>query len=138
MQPGKVHVKTTLNGSRADRRSRSGTAIFFGIDFNVADNNDLTPVQNYIGAVKKKIEDSGYVLGVYGNGLVCGAFAKTVKYCWLSQSTGFADSKERAEARKWDILQCLPRDPFPTGGPDFDINIFNDGKAPIPFWKTAK
>lgn len=114
-----------------------GTAIFFGVDLEV-DEKHLGPVKRYIDAVQKKVEDGGYILGIYGNGLICSAFAKTVKFCWLSQSTGHSGSKEYAMNRTWDILQCLPRDPFPSGGPDFDINIFNERKPPIPFWRAAR
>ncbi len=114
-----------------------GTAIFFGVDLPV-DEAHLKPVEAYIGAVQKKIEGGGFVLGVYGNGLTCSKLANTVKYCWLSQSTGHPGSQEYAKKSEWDILQCLPRDPFPTGGPDFDINIFNERKSPIPFWKAAR
>jgi Domain of unknown function (DUF1906) len=115
-----------------------GTAIFFGVDLEV-DKDHLEPVKSYIKTVQKKIEDNGYVLGIYGNGLICSTFAATVKYCWLSQSTGHSGSLDYANAKnpKWDILQCLPRDPFPSGGPDFDIDIFNARKPAIPFWKAA-
>jgi hypothetical protein len=51
-----------------------------------------------------------YPVGVYGSGLCCGTLVERgiASLSWLSQSTGFAGSRQYAAQRRYDVIQMLP------------------------------
>lgn len=61
---------------------------------------------------------SGYRLGVYGSGMCCGFLLDhgQADCSWLSQSTGVAGSKAFAQARRYDLIQALPKTIAVDGG----------------------
>jgi hypothetical protein len=51
-----------------------------------------------------------YRVGVYGSGLCCGTLVERgmASLSWLSQSTGYAGSRQYAEQQRYDLIQMLP------------------------------
>ena len=95
-----------------------GSAIYFGVDYDVT-LNDGTPkarkirknIIDYFTAINEELKDSGYDVGVYGNGAVIdlllgeGAEKPLAKYAWLNASPAHAGSDFTYNDKKWDMLQ---------------------------------
>ncbi|MFC0252494.1 DUF1906 domain-containing protein [Massilia consociata] len=88
----------------------AGSAIYFAVDFDPSQADIDGPVADYFAGVAAAL-GSAYRIGVYGSGLCCGSLLDRAQAdcCWLSQSTGFAGSKAFAQARRYDLIQALPK-----------------------------
>ena len=103
-----------LDGAAALLEARAigqppGSAIYFAVDYDPSQAEIDGPVGDYFTGVAAALGGS-YRIGVYGSGLCCASLlARKAAACsWLSQSTGFAGSKEFASARRYDLIQALP------------------------------
>jgi hypothetical protein len=92
-----------------------GSAIYFAVDYDASSADIDGPVSAYFDGVQAAFEaacgdQAPYQIGVYGSGLVCGTLigAKRAALGWLSQSTGFAGSKEYASEGRYNLIQTLP------------------------------
>lgn len=116
-----------------DLRQTTNTPIFFGVDFN-AQANDMPNVRQYFKIVSERLKDK-FRVGVYGNGLTCETLRQDNSeiLCWVSQSATYWQSKTLIDERRYDIKQCLNRQPWKGSKTDFDPDVFNDDR-PIKFW----
>lgn len=114
-----------------------GTIVFFGVDYDVTKEVELSRVENYFKTIHDTLAPHGYKIGVYGNGLVCERLKlkNLASACWLSQSTGFQGSKAYAAKGDWDIKQCATREAFPGSSVKFDPNVLKGSGESIGFWK---
>jgi len=92
-----------------------GSAIYFAVDYDPTGADIDGGISNYFTGVHAAlyVANDGapsYRVGVYGSGLCCGALVERgiAALSWLSQSTGFAGSRQYAEQKRYDILQTLP------------------------------
>ncbi len=109
------------DGAQAYRMAREsiaqpfGSAIYFAVDYDPTQADIDGGISNYFTGVHAAlyVANDGapsYRVGVYGSGLCCGALVERgmAALSWLSQSTGFAGSRQYAEQKRYDILQTLP------------------------------
>jgi hypothetical protein len=92
-----------------------GSAIYFAVDYDPTQADIDGVISNYFTGVKAALYvandgQPSYRVGVYGSGLCCGALVERdmAALSWLSQSTGFAGSRQYAEQKRYDLLQMLP------------------------------
>lgn len=109
------------DGAQAYRMAREsigqpfGSAIYFAVDYDPTQADIDGGISNYFTGVRAAlyVANDGapsYQVGVYGSGLCCGALVERgiAGLSWLSQSAGFAGSRQYAEQKRYDILQTLP------------------------------
>lgn len=113
-------------------------SIYFAVDYDPTQADLEGPVADYFAGVTSTL-GSGYRLGVYGSGMCCGFLLDhgQADCSWLSQSTGFAGSKAFAQARRYDLIQALPKTIAVDGGvldidpdstnPSGDAGLFQPG-----------
>jgi hypothetical protein len=89
-----------------------GSAIYFAVDFDYTDQNNLDGITHYFEAVRDAIlQQSGgttadYLIGVYGSGKVCQLIKDTqqlAEYSWLAESPGWTGSADYES--RCDVLQ---------------------------------
>lgn len=92
-----------------------GSAIYFAVDYDPTLADLDGGISNYFTGVHAAlyVANNGqpsYRVGVYGSGLCCGTLVErgVASLSWLSQSTGFAGSRQYADQKRYDILQLLP------------------------------
>ncbi|QJE02916.1 DUF1906 domain-containing protein [Massilia forsythiae] len=92
-----------------------GSAIYFAVDYDPTQADIDGPISNYFTGVRAALYvatqgQPSYRVGVYGSGLCCGALVEreVASLSWLSQSTGFAGSKQYADQMKYDLIQTMP------------------------------
>lgn len=80
-----------------------GSAIYFTVDYDAAQNEIDGNITAYFTAIDETIADA-YAVGVYGSGATCEAIiaAGLAEYAWLAQSTGWTGYSEFTE---WAIKQ---------------------------------
>lgn len=119
-----------------------GSAIYFGIDFNLTPNGDVVDaVVEYFRVINQTV-GSRYAIGVYGNGFVNRALReeKLVSYNWLSASRAHEESVDFYNSGRWHLFQNqVDRRWFaPAGkcsiGLDVDTNLQNPAVSGIGAW----
>jgi hypothetical protein len=84
-----------------------GSAIYFGIDFNLTPNRDIVDaVVEYFQVINKTV-GRRYAIGVYGNGFVNRVLReeKLVSYNWLSASRSHEESVDFYNGGRWHLFQ---------------------------------
>lgn len=98
----------------AKRGQPSGSAIYFGVDFDISRADLKARVIPYFTALKAEMArptgQPQYRIGVYGSGMTCSTLldAGLVDLCWLSQSTKFTGTPEFTASKRWNLLQLMP------------------------------
>ncbi|MGZ3181476.1 MAG: DUF1906 domain-containing protein [Telluria sp.] len=89
-----------------------GSAIYFAVDYDPAQADLDGAISNYFTGVHAAlyVANAGqpsYRVGVYGSGLCCGTLVERgiAGLSWLSQSTGYAGSRQYAEQKRYDLIQ---------------------------------
>jgi len=92
-----------------------GSAIYFAVDYDPTQADIDGAISNYFTGVHAALHvgaegQPSYRVGVYGSGLCCGVLVERgiAALSWLSQSTGFAGSRQYAEQGRYDLIQMLP------------------------------
>lgn len=92
-----------------------GSAIYFAVDYDPTQADIDGGIANYFTGVRAalyvaNVGQPSYRVGVYGSGLCCGALVERgmAELSWLSQSSGFAGSRQYAEQKRYDLIQMLP------------------------------
>jgi hypothetical protein len=92
-----------------------GSAIYFAVDYDPTQADLDGAISNYFTGVHAALYvanegEPSYRVGVYGSGLCCGTLVERgiAGLSWLSQSTGFAGSRQYAEQKRYDLIQMLP------------------------------
>ena len=92
-----------------------GSAIYFAVDYDPTQADIDGVISNYFTGVHAALYvgaegQPSYRVGVYGSGLCCASLIERemASLSWLSQSTGFAGSRQYAEQRRYDLIQMLP------------------------------
>jgi hypothetical protein len=92
-----------------------GSAIYFAVDFDPTQADLDGAISNYFTGVHAALfvaaeGQPSYRVGVYGSGLCCATLMDRGQagLSWLSQSTGFAGSRQYAEQQRYDLIQLLP------------------------------
>jgi Rv2525c-like, glycoside hydrolase-like domain len=84
-----------------------GSAIYFGIDFNLTANRDIVDaVVAYFRVINQTV-GRRYAIGVYGNGFVNRILhgEKLVSYNWLSASRSHEESVDFYNGGRWNLFQ---------------------------------
>jgi hypothetical protein len=91
------------------------STIYFAVDYDASAADIAIPISAYFAGIGDAFEAAAkggerYQIGVYGSGLCCKTLlAKGLaQMSWLSQSTGFAGSKEYASSQSYNLIQYLP------------------------------
>jgi hypothetical protein len=92
-----------------------GSAIYFAVDYDPTQADIDGAISNYFTGVRAALYvaaegQPSYRVGVYGSGLCCGTLVERgmASLSWLSQSTGYAGSRQYAEQQRYDLIQMLP------------------------------
>ena len=106
-----------------------GSAIYFAVDFDPTQADLDGAISNYFTGVHAALfvaaeGQPSYRVGVYGSGLCCATLIDRGQagLSWLSQSTGFAGSRQYAEQQRYDLIQLLPARIPGAGGVVLDID----------------
>jgi Rv2525c-like, glycoside hydrolase-like domain len=105
-----------------------GSAIYFAVEGLPSGytSADLPGIRDYFSGVKEAIGGK-YVLGVYGDGIVCKTMLNEnfCRFTWLAAaSTSFEGTKEFMRSWKWTLAQLGPLD-IDTDGLSVDIDAAN-------------
>lgn len=125
----------------------TGTAIYFGVDFNLTDDRRKN-VYKYFNIVSKLVTDAGYKVGVYGNGAIGDYLFDNhlVDFVWLTASSSHQGSANTYNKKHWDLLQTKTDTRWllkkgSNGHPDIvaelDTNIQNPDSTFVGFWKRS-
>lgn len=103
---------------------REVPAWYYGVDGDFYKAEEQAKVRDYAVAFKAVADTNGKDVGVYGSGTILSMLGKAglAKYFWVSQSTGFSGTKEYTAAKKYHLLQGLPKK---CGGKELDFNVVN-------------
>lgn len=125
------------------RGQPDGSAIYFGVDFDIARADLQARVIPYFTALKAEMaRQTGkprYRIGVYGSGMTCSTLldAGLVELTWLSQSTKFTGTPAFTASKRWNLLQLMPTtigglsvDPDIVGSVSPDFGQF-DARGPV-------
>jgi hypothetical protein len=89
-----------------------GSAIYFAVDFDPTQADVDGAIGAYFTGVNAAFYVAGegepsYKVGVYGSGLCCAALVEqgAAAFSWLSQSTGYAGSRQYAEQQLYHLIQ---------------------------------
>jgi hypothetical protein len=92
-----------------------GSAIYFAVDYDPTQADIDGGISNYFTGVRAALyvaneSEPSYRVGVYGSGLCCGTLVERgmAELSWLSQSSGFAGSRQYADQKRYDLIQMLP------------------------------
>jgi Domain of unknown function (DUF1906) len=124
-----------------------GTAIYFGIDFDLEPELSEQVVQ-YFTIVSNELKDNGYLVGVYGSGaaltLLKAKWHKTgrhagqpvVDFTWLNAARGHSGAAEFYNRGEWDLFQSRIdlHLPVGTGTAEIDTDIQNVARDYVGFW----
>lgn len=99
-----------------------GTPIYFTVDYDATEHDLQTHIIPYFKGLRTP--KYGYLLGVYGSGLVCRRLLEEglVSFTWLAQSTGWAEYREYEQSGKWNLRQLWSTS---WHGIDVDTDISN-------------
>jgi hypothetical protein len=124
-----------------------GSAIYFGIDFNVtaANRDGLDAVLEYFRGMNQTV-GSRYAIGIYGNGFVNRTLRqeKLVSYNWISASRSHEETVAFYNSGQWHLFQNqTDRRWFgPPGkcaiGLDVDTNLQNPRVSSIGAWGAGE
>lgn len=105
-------------------RQPLGTPIYFAVDYDASEHDLQSRIIPYFRELWKGMQGD-FKIGVYGSGLVCRRLKELglVSFTWLSQSTGFRESKTFHD---WNLRQ-LPSGTFHGIDVDFDESNGNGG-----------
>jgi hypothetical protein len=120
-----------------------GSAIYFGVDFNVSKNNRpaMDAVLAYFRSINRTVGNH-YAIGVYGNGLTNRILReeKLVAYHWLSTSRSHEETVDFYNSGRWHLFQNqVDRRWFGAPGKcangfDLDTNLQNPKVSSIGAW----
>lgn len=91
----------------------SGSAIYFGVDYDATPQDIATAVSDYFRGIHKGFTDAAlgttplYSIGVYGSGACCDwikGHLRIANYSWLAESTDWHGSHSYAD---WNIKQSI-------------------------------
>ena len=107
------------------------SAIYFAIDYDAMGADITTKIIPYFEGVQQAFDDhqengKTYKVGAYGSGAVMTALLskQLISYRWLSESTGYAGTKEAIRDGDYELYQKL-RNPQSICGIDADFDIQN-------------
>ncbi len=97
-----------------DINQPSQSAIYFAVDYDATLEDIKGPIKQYFQGVFDGLKDPSnskpiYKIGVYGSGACCDYLRKNldfVEFSWLSESTGWQDSKTY---NNWNIKQSIAK-----------------------------
>lgn len=123
-----------------------GSAIYFGVDFNVTKNRAVVdPVLEYFRVMNQTV-GGRYAIGVYGNGLVNRILReeKLVSYNWISASRSHEETVDFYNSGQWHLFQNqVDRRWFGLPGKcstglDVDTNLQNPRVSSIGAWGAGE
>lgn len=88
-------------------KAPAGTTIFYSVDFDATRDELLNQILWYARAFRATAKESGFLVGVYGSGLVSQVLkaAGLAHFGWLAQSEGWAEYEQALAVDLWDIKQ---------------------------------
>jgi hypothetical protein len=123
------------------------TAIYFGVDFDVASEDGRKKVLSYFQIIHRIVIAAHYKVGIYGNGSVADLLyskddpkKRLVDYVWLNASSGHQGSPETFNRGHWDLLQTKTDTTWTLSGKDaqLDTDIQNPASRDIGTWSLNK
>ena len=99
--------------------------IYFAIDRDFSTMEIAGMALPYFQAITRELMGSGYLVGVYGSGAVCGAVCRAgfASYAWLSGSTGWTDSKTYLAAKPPELRLVQQRMDTKIANLDADTDV---------------
>jgi len=123
-----------------------GSAIYFGVDFNLTSNRDtVDAVVAYFRVINQTV-GSRYAIGVYGNGFVNRILReeKLVSYNWISASRSHEETVDFYNSGRWHLFQnhvdlrWFGASGKCSYGLDVDTNLQRPGVSGIGAWGTGE
>lgn len=104
-----------------------GTAIYFAVDHDYVQWDDLDIIRAYFATVRARLVDAGFRTGVYGSGMIAGILldAGAVDLVWLSGSVKWSGTRRFLASDRWALFQDGMELRFPGLGFDYDGNVVN-------------
>jgi len=126
-----------------------GTAIYFGIDFDL-DSQLREEVVQYFTIISNELKDKGFLVGVYGSGAALEllkakrhdtgrhAGQPLVDFTWLNAARGHSGAANFYNHGDWDLFQSRIdlHLPVGTGTAEIDTDIQNTARDYVGFWDT--
>jgi glycoside hydrolase-like protein len=126
-----------------------GTAIYFGIDFDLKPELNEQGVQ-YFTIVSNALRDKGYLVGVYGSGAALAllkaerhktgrhAGQPLVDFTWLNAARGHSGAADFYNRGEWDLFQSRIdlHLPVGTGTAEIDTDIQNAARDYVGVWDS--
>lgn len=105
-----------------------GSAIYFTVDHDYADPDQLAQIKSYFEAVREVLGEI-YRVGVYGSGLISTTMrsAGLADLIWLPAATGWAGTEAALQAGTWDLRQDYPPGTWAGGAFTYDGDIIRPG-----------
>ncbi len=129
---GVIHGKAAHDMATNKIGQPGGSAIYFAVDYDPALHTVQTVITDYFKGVKEGLAAGNggtpkYAIGVYGSGLTCRLLLAEglATLTWLTQSTGFTESKDFAKKKLYNLIQFLDQD---VCGINVDPDETNPGK----------
>ncbi len=129
---GVIHGKTAHDMATNKIGQPGGSAIYFAVDYDPALHTVQTIITDYFKGVNEGLASANggspkYAIGVYGSGLTCRLLLAEglATLTWLTQSTGFTESKDFAKKKLYNLIQFLDTD---VCGINVDPDETNPGK----------
>jgi hypothetical protein len=103
----------------------SGACIYFAADNDFSQSQIDANVLPYFAAVADAVDGSGFEVGVYGSGLVCGhvVAAKYATKAWLSGSLGWTNSRAYLAAKPPELVLVQSKMDTTLANIDVDTDI---------------
>jgi LysM repeat protein len=111
---GVIHGKAAHDMANNKIGQPGGSAIYFAVDYDPALHTVQTVIADYFKGVREGLATGNggtpkYAIGVYGSGLTCRLLLAEglATFTWLTQSTGFTESKDFAKKKLYNLIQFL-------------------------------
>ena len=159
---GAARPRTPSEEARLDARAAisqaralgqpSGTAIYFGVDFRLDEDDRATQssLLSYFTTLHREIRGAGYRLGAYGSGLSLSLLQNDglIDHAWIMASSSFPGSSAFHRSLKWNLFQNEVNQEWfgePRGGATcshgmpVDTNVQNPSLGnDIGFWQPGR
>ena len=129
---GVIHGKAAHDMATNKIGQPAGSAIYFAVDYDPTLHAVQTVITDYFKGVNEGLAAANggtakYAIGVYGSGLTCRLLLAEglATLTWLTQSTGFTESKDFAKKKLYNLIQFLDTD---VCGINVDPDETNPGK----------
>lgn len=110
-------------------RQPDNSAIYFSADYDASTGAVNTKIIPFFRGLHAAFGESdggaAYKVGIYGSGRTCRMLLDKglVDYCWITQSTGFAEYQKFLASGLWHLRQLMPTSVCTIPGDPNEVNL---------------